>query len=87
MVDYTRSFSPVLLLIAIVVVACGEKPQAEGCGPNITPTGKTERSPHPISPSSCGVLLMTENLCKYDAEGRFVDVESNITGICLGSSF
>lgn len=72
--------------LSLLFAACGQKPNADGCSPSISPQGKTVKMPHPSKPLSCGIGIQNSNYCEYDANGMFKGVAQEVTGICLSGS-
>jgi hypothetical protein len=70
---------------------CGDTPdreaRAEACPPSVTGNGSEQKTPHPEEPSQCKVVVMTCNACVYDRDGRFSKVETEVCGVCIGTSF
>lgn len=72
----------VALACCAALTAC-DAPPIEDCGPNASPTGKTEKHPHPRKPLSCGPGVQLANFCVYDGNGRLKAVEQEVSGVCL----
>ena len=72
--------------LLLAAVACGKSTSettVQTCEPRIPSSGRPQKIPDPVHPSSCYVVGLMCNYCSYKADGTFESSGFEPCGVCL----